>query len=138
MERANRTLQDRLVEGLRLACHDGGMIPLDLAVEWIATWNSHDLGHVLAFYTEDFEMSSPHIANIMGEPSGMLYGKPAIRAYWEKAMDLLPSLHFKLETVYTGTNSLVICYTNQAGRRCGEVLFFNNEGKCFRSAAHHA
>ncbi len=53
-------------------------------------------------------------------------------------MVLFPGLHFTLETVYTGANSLVICYTNQAGRRCGEILFLNNEGKCFRSAAHHA
>jgi ketosteroid isomerase-like protein len=114
------------------------MIPSDLASNWIAAWNSHALDRVLAFYTDDFEMSSPHILNIVDEPSGTLHGKPAIRDYWEKAMALFPDLHFKVETVYTGANSIVICYTNQVGRRCGEILFFNDEGKCFRSAAHHA
>jgi hypothetical protein len=64
-------------------------------------------------------------------------GNP-IRAYWEKAMRLFPGLHFTLEAAYIGANSMVICYTNQAARRCGEVLFFNDAGKCFRSAAHHA
>ncbi len=53
-------------------------------------------------------------------------------------MGLFPGLHFTLETVYIGANSLVICYSNQAGRRCGEMLFFDNMGKCFRSAAHYA
>ena len=115
-----------------------GMVPSNIAPEWIAAWNSHDLDNVLAFYTEDFEMSSPHIVNIMGEPSGTLFGKPAIRAYWEKAMRLFPGLHFTLEAAYIGANSMVICYTNQAARRCGEVLFFDDAGKCFRSAAHHA
>jgi ketosteroid isomerase-like protein len=114
------------------------VIPRNLALEWIAAWNSHDLNRVLAFYTDEFEMSSPHIVNIMGESSGTLHGKAAVRAYWEKAMALFPNLHFTLETLYTGANSAVICYINQAGRRCGEILFFNNEGKCFRSAAHHA
>ncbi|HEX3570960.1 MAG TPA: nuclear transport factor 2 family protein [Acidobacteriaceae bacterium] len=114
------------------------MTPSNLATQWIAAWNSHDLGEVLAFYTDEFEMSSPHIVNIMGEPSGTLSGKPAIRAYWEKAMLLFPGLHFTLETAYIGANSIVICYTNQAGRRCGEVLFFDDEGKCLRSAAHYA
>ena len=114
------------------------MVPSNLAANWIAAWNSHDLDRVLAFYTDDFEMSSPHIVNIMGEPSGTLHGKPAIRAYWQKAMGLFPGLHFTLETVYTGANSVVICYTNQAGRRCGEILFFNDEGKCLRSAGHYA
>ncbi len=114
------------------------MIPLQLAAEWIASWNSHDLDRVLAFYTESFEMSSPHIANIMGEPSGTLHCKSAVRSYWEKAMALFPGLHFTLDTVYAGANSLIICYTNQTGRRCGEILFLDAKGKCFRSAAHHA
>lgn len=114
------------------------MVPTNLAPEWIAAWNSHDLDRVLAFYTEDFEMSSPHIISIMSEPSGILRGKSTVRVYWEKAMSMFPGLHFTLDTIYTGANSVVICYTNQAGRRCGEILFFNDEGKCFRSAAHHA
>ena len=114
------------------------MVPSNLAPDWIAAWNSHDLDRVLAFYTDDFEMSSPLIVRVMSEPSGTLSGKPAIRAYWEKAMSLVPDLHFTLETVYTGVNSMVICFANQAGRRCAEILIFNDEGKCFRSAANYA
>lgn len=114
------------------------MVPANIAADWIAAWNSHDLDRVLAFYTDDFEMSSPHIVNIMAEPSGTLHGKPAIRAYWQKAMSLFPGLHFTLETAYTGANSVVLCYTNQSGHRRAEILFFNDAGKCFRSAAHHA
>jgi ketosteroid isomerase-like protein len=114
------------------------MIPSILAPEWIAAWNSHDLDRVMAFYTDDFEMSSPHIVTIVGEPSGRLHGKPAIRAYWEKALGLYPGLHFTLETLYTGANSMVICYTNQAGGRSAEIIFFNDEGKCFRSAGNYA
>lgn len=114
------------------------MVPADLAPKWIASWNSHDLDRVLEFYTDDFEMSSPHIVNIMGEPSGTLHGKPAIRAYWEKGIALFPDLHFTLETIYTGADSAVICYTNQAGRRCAELFFFNDDGKCFRSAGNYA
>lgn len=129
-----RTARSRSYASLATMGHD----PFRSRGRVDCAWNSHDLSRVLAFYTEEFEMSSPHIANIMGERSGMLYGKPAIRGYSEKAMVLFPGLHFTLETVYTGANSLVICYTNQAGRRCGEILFLNNEGKCFRSAAHHA
>jgi hypothetical protein len=114
------------------------MVPSNLASDWIAAWNAHDLDRVLSFYTEDFELSSPYIVDIMGEPSGILYGKPAIRAYWERAMVLYPDLHFTLDRAYTGTSSVVICYTNQAGGRRGELLSLDSDGKCFRSAAHHA
>ena len=39
------------------------------AQEWIDAWNSHHLERVLSHYADDFEMSSPYIAQITGEPS---------------------------------------------------------------------
>jgi ketosteroid isomerase-like protein len=42
------------------------------AKEWIAAWNAHDLDLILAHYTDDFEMSTPFIAKLSGEPSGTL------------------------------------------------------------------
>jgi len=41
------------------------------AREWVAAWNSHDLERVLEHYEDDFEMSSPIIVTLMGEPSGL-------------------------------------------------------------------
>ncbi|MFC6805599.1 hypothetical protein ACFQE2_07705 [Methylophaga thalassica] len=45
------------------------------AHEWIAAWNSHDLTQILSHYDDDFEMTSPLIVKLMGEPSGKLKGK---------------------------------------------------------------
>jgi tripartite-type tricarboxylate transporter receptor subunit TctC len=45
------------------------------AVDWIEAWNSRDLERVLAHYADRFEMSSPFIARIAGEPSGRLRGR---------------------------------------------------------------
>jgi len=42
------------------------------AMEWIESWNAHDLDRVLSHYTDDFEMSSPVIPRIAGETSGRL------------------------------------------------------------------
>ena len=56
----------------------------EFADEWIAAWNSHDLERVLSHYTDDFEMSSPLIIELMNEPSGTLKGKENIRRYWQK------------------------------------------------------
>lgn len=66
------------------------------AQEWIASWNSHDLTRILSHYHEDFELSSPYIAQIAGEPSGILKGKAAVGAYWAKALDRMPTLQFEL------------------------------------------
>src|SRR5689334_20299084 len=59
------------------------------ATEWIAAWNSHDLDRVLSHYADDFEMSSPIIAQIAGEPSGKLKGKKAVGAYWSSGLKLI-------------------------------------------------
>ncbi|MBK8537965.1 MAG: nuclear transport factor 2 family protein [Candidatus Competibacteraceae bacterium] len=52
------------------------------AREWIAAWNSHDLGKILLHYSADFTMSSPRIALVAQEPSGVLTGKAAVATYW--------------------------------------------------------
>lgn len=108
------------------------------ADEWIAAWNAHDLDRVLAHYTEDFEMASPRIVEVVGEPSGVLRGKPAIRAYWTKAMALVPGLHFDKLAVFAGARSVAIHYRNQAGRFAVEVFDLDADGRCSRAAAHYA
>ena len=74
----------------------------NFAAEWIGAWNEHDLPCVLSHYTEDFEMSSPKIVEIAGEPSGRLVGKDAVGAYWATALARIPDLRFELLAVMHG------------------------------------
>ena len=109
------------------------------AAEWIATWNSHDLDRVLAHYSDDFEMSSPFIVELMGEPSGKLKGKNAIRPYWTKALAASPPLRFELERVFSSVDSVAIAYRRAGtGRQAIEVLFFNASGKVICGVAHYS
>ncbi len=108
------------------------------AREWIEAWNSHDLDRVLAHYSEDFEFSSPKIIEVMGEPTGRLKGKGAIREYWAKALARLPELRFELYTSLIGIDSLVLYYKGSAGRLAAEVFEFDARGVVRRSSAHYA
>ena len=110
----------------------------NFAQEWIEAWNAHELNRVLAHYTEDFEMSSPFIAQIAGEPSGTLKGKAAVGAYWKQALERLPELHFELVSVLTGVDSVVIYYKSAGGRLAAELFFFSPAGKVSKAAAHYA
>lgn len=47
------------------------------AQEWISAWNSHDLDQILSHYSDDFTMSSPRIAALTEQSSGILCGKTA-------------------------------------------------------------
>jgi len=107
------------------------------AAEWIAAWNAHDLARVLSHYTDDFEMSSPFIIEIAGEPSGCLRGKETVRAYWQAALKRNPGLHFELLDVFVGASSIVLHYHRNSGQPGVEVLFFNEHGLIYRAAAHY-
>jgi hypothetical protein len=106
------------------------------AKEWIAAWNNHNLEQVLPHYSDDFPMSSPYIATIANEASGTLSGKPAIAAYWRKALELTPNLNFELVATLAGTQSIVLYYKSVRGM-AAEGFFFNAEGKVVRAAAHY-
>jgi ketosteroid isomerase-like protein len=110
------------------------------AAEWIAAWNARDLPRVLSHYSEDFEMSSPLIIEIAGEPSGCLRGKEKVRAYWQAALNRNPGnpgLHFELLDVFVGANTVVLHYRRNSGNRAAKILFFNKEGLVYRAAAHY-
>lgn len=107
------------------------------AADWVEAWNTHDLGRVLAHYAEDFEMSSPYIIQIAGEPGGKLKGKAAVGAYWKKALELVPDLKFSLISVLSGVDSITLYYKGARGRLVAEVLHFGADGKVARAFAHY-
>jgi hypothetical protein len=107
------------------------------AEEWVAAWNSRDLDRILPHYADDFEMASPYIAIVTGEPSGVLKGKAAVAAYWAKALARLPSLHFELHSSLVGAESLVIYYEGVSGM-VAEFFCFDSSGKVSKSSAHYA
>lgn len=106
------------------------------AREWVDAWNSHDLERVLAHYSEDFEMSSPYIPRMAGEPSGTLKGKAVVRAYWAKALKRMPDLRFELVEALAGVESVVICYRGTSGN-AAEVFLFDLHGKVIKAFAHY-
>ncbi len=108
------------------------------ASDWIDSWNSHDLPRILSHYADDFVMTSPKIIQLADEPSGTLHGKAAIGAYWAKALQLIPDLHFELITTLVGVNSVTLCYRGAQGRMAAEVFHFNQEQKVIQAFAHYS
>jgi|SRR5215468_3410934 len=107
------------------------------ATEWIEAWNSHDLDRILSHYSEAFELSSPFIVAVAGEPSGILKGHAAVRAYWSKALARQPGLHFRLLTVFSGVATAVIHYQRHDGSSAAEHFEFEAGGKVIRSSANY-
>jgi len=97
-----------------------------------------DLDRILSHYSDQFEMSSPVIIQIGGEPSGTLKGKDAVGSYWAKALDLIPDLRFELVSLLVGVNSITLYYKGARGRLAAEVFHFGPDHKVSRASAHYA
>ncbi len=111
---------------------------MKFAEEWIDAWNSHDLDLILSHYSDDFEMSSPRIVQVMNVPSGTLKGKNNVRMYWEKSLSQSPNLRFELIEVLVGVESLVVYYHNVTrDKKAAEVFVFGPDGLVVKSMAHY-
>jgi ketosteroid isomerase-like protein len=104
---------------------------------WVDSWNNHDLEAILSHYSDDFEMSSPYIIQIAGEPSGKLKGKAAVGAYWSATLKQMPYLHFELVETLVGVESITLYYRGARGM-VAEVFQFNADGIVVRASAHYA
>jgi hypothetical protein len=109
----------------------------EFAVDWIDSWNSHDLDRILSHYTDDFELQSPLVVERMNEPSGRLRGKAAIRPYWQIGLARQPPLRFELDSVLVGANSVAISYRWADGRRVVEIITFNEARQAIAGCAHY-
>ena len=107
------------------------------ANDWVEAWNAHDIERVLSHYTDDFEMSSPIIVQLLGVSSGTLRGKEAVGAYWRKALQAVPDLRFELISVLVGVRSVTLYYKGARGRLSAEVFSFDALERVTKATAHY-
>jgi ketosteroid isomerase-like protein len=104
---------------------------------WVEAWNARDLERVLTLYDEATVMTSDRIPVMGFDASGTVRGKDALRAYWGKALGLLPRLHFTLIDVFVSPDSVVVFYENERGKRICEYLRVNDAGLIVQGSANH-
>jgi ketosteroid isomerase-like protein len=109
-----------------------------LANHWVAAWNAHDLELILTHYEEDVELTSPVAAQLLGTPDGKVVGKANLRAYFQRGLAAYPELHFHLEDVLWGVNSVVLYYLNQKGTRTAEFMELSATGRVARVVANYS
>ena len=104
---------------------------------WVEAWNARDLEGLLALYDDAAVMTSDRIPALGFGADGTVRGKDALRAYWSKALGLLPELHFSLIDVYVSPDSLVVFYANERGKKICEYLRVNDAGLIVQGSANH-
>lgn len=102
------------------------------AEQWVDEWNRHDVEAVLTHFADHVEFCSPVAATVMGDPSGTVRGKAALREYWTIALRSRADLHFELDDVHLGVDCISIQYRNQVGRHVTEMAVFGADGLVVR------
>lgn len=104
---------------------------------WVEAWNTGDLERVLALYDEAAVMTSDRIPFLGFDASGTVRGKESLRAYWGKALGLIPNLHFSLIDLFVSPDSVVVFYENERAKRICEYLRVNDAGLIVQGSANH-
>jgi hypothetical protein len=107
------------------------------ADHWLAAWNSHNLDEIMSHYGADVVLLSPVAAKIVGDPSGTVTGKKAVRAYFRRGLEAYPKLRFELVDVLWGISSVVLYYMNQKGTKTAEFMEIDADSKVVRVIAHY-
>lgn len=109
----------------------------DFAKHWISSWNAHDIERIISHYDDDVEYFSTFVAKLTANPSGMLYGKEAVKDYFVKGIKAYPKLRFELQNIFTGTDSIILEYKSINDLLAAEMFELNDKGLAVRVRCHY-
>lgn len=133
----------------------GSVDPEAFARSWLGAFDAQDpdvpagtpspravarrLDAIMAHYAEQVEHSSPTVVRVLGEPSGIVRGKAALRAYFEKALAAAPAdLHYELLRLHVGVDGVTLVYHRTGGKIVAETFHFDKAGLVVRAFVAHA
>jgi predicted SnoaL-like aldol condensation-catalyzing enzyme len=84
-----------------------------IALQWFAAFNEHNLEKLLALYDDNAKHYSPKLKIRQPETEGWIIGKDALRTWWADALERLPTLHYNLNKLTTNNERVFMEYTRQ-------------------------
>lgn len=112
----------------------------EIAKQWFAAFNEHDLEKLLSLYDHDAQHYSPKLKIRMPETQGLIKGKNALREWWKDAFDRLPSLQYEVIKLTADEEQVFMEYIRhvdgEVDLSVGEVLQIKN-GVIIFSRVYH-
>jgi hypothetical protein len=119
-----------------------GAGPMDapgFAKSWLDAFNAQDVEAIMAHYAESIEHSSPTVVRLLGEASGVVRGKKALRSYFEKALASAGTgLHYDLLRLHIGVGGVTLVYHRSGGKIVAETFHFDGKGLVVKAFVAHA
>jgi hypothetical protein len=108
-----------------------------LAEDWIEAWNSRDLDRILDHYAADVEFEANTVVRRWQKPDGKLRGLTELRRHFQLGLELVPSLHFEFEDIFSAPSGYAVLYRRENGNRVLDAVELNAEGKAHRVRAFY-
>jgi len=113
----------------------------DIAHQWFASFNEHDLEKLLALYDARAEHYSPKLKVRHPETHGFIQGKDALRTWWKDAFQRLPSLSYEVKRLTPHEDRVFMEYIRHVNGEedlvVGEMLEIR-DGLIVRSSVFHS
>ena len=106
-------------------------------LEWVNSWNDHNLESILSHYSDSIEFTSPFVIKVLGISDGTLRGKNSLREYFQKGLSFIPNLKFTYEYATLGVNSITVIYRNTTGILSAETMVIGPDGKVIKAMAQY-
>ncbi|MEQ9591193.1 MAG: nuclear transport factor 2 family protein [Cyclobacteriaceae bacterium] len=112
----------------------------DIAKQWFAAFNAHDLEKLLSLYDDNAEHFSPKLKIRLPETRGLIKGKSAMRSWWQDSFDRLPTLKYEVVRLTPHDDRIFMEYIrhvqNEEDLFVGEMLEVSN-GLIVKSSVFH-
>ncbi|MEO8770136.1 MAG: nuclear transport factor 2 family protein [Ferruginibacter sp.] len=111
-----------------------------IALNWIAAFNEHDLEKLLKLYAEDAIHLSPKLKIREPQTNGWIKGKSSLRSWWTDAFNRLPLLHYQLQNLIINDEQILMEYLRkvpgEADMMVAEILEIGS-GVIVKSRVYH-
>ena len=112
----------------------------EIALQWFAAFNEHNLEKLLSLYDDKAEHFSPKLKIRQPETNGLIKGKEALRSWWKDAFDRFPTLNYEVKKLTADDEQVFMEYIRHVkgedDLRVGEVLEIRN-GAIMASRVYH-
>ncbi len=112
----------------------------EIAKQWFAAFNEHNLEKLLSLYDNNARHYSPKLKIRQPESNGLVSGKVALRDWWRDAFTRLPTLHYHYTTLTANDDRVFMEYvrsvTGEPDMLVAEVLEIK-DGHIVASRVYH-
>jgi hypothetical protein len=85
-----------------------------IAEQWFAAFNEHDLEAILCLYDDNAIHYSPKLKIRQPETGGYVKGKEALRAWWKDSFERIPTLQYLPQKYTAGSDRVFMEYIRKA------------------------